>query len=164
MRQETFWVGCVARSDLAEEDIESIIASTITKFRHLPPVNEPEALLKTILVLFPAVTDLTLINEAQRRLKERSIAMGLMIGQFYPGCEEPGVRNPEFKPLQSPLPLLAIRYMVGSDLPFLIAKSAWVEEYLKKFASSIPATARSMIATKFVVPNVEEPDNQGMNH
>jgi hypothetical protein len=72
-----------------------------------------------------------------------------MIGQFYPGCEEPGIRNPVFRPLRSPLALLAIRYMVSSDFPFLAKKTEWIEEYLKKFAPSIPASARNMIAAKF---------------
>ena len=75
--------------------------------------------------------------------------MGLMIGQFYPGCDEAGIRNPDFRPLQSPIPLLAIRHMVNSDFPFLAGSVAWIEEYLRKFAPAVPAVARKMIAAKF---------------
>jgi hypothetical protein len=146
---QMFWVGCVDRSDLTVGDIERTVADTVARFNRLAPTTEPEALLKTILILFPAVTDYSMIDDAQRRLKERSVAMGLMIGQFYPGCGEPGIRNPEFRPLQSPIALLAVRHMVGSDLPFLSARVEWVEEYLKKFAPAIPASARSTIAAKF---------------
>jgi len=147
--KETFWVGCADRADLTANDIEEIAADVIPVFHGLPPVDGPGAATKSILILFPQITDYSIIDEAQRRLKEKSIPDGLMIGQFYPGCEEPGVRNSEFRPLQSPLPLLAIRYMVSSDFPFLAPKTRWVEEYLKKFAPSVPPAVRTTIAAQF---------------
>jgi hypothetical protein len=147
--KEKFWVGCVDSRGLTAEDIESSVAGVVSGFRHLPPAEGSDALLKTILVLFPTVTDYRLIDEAQRRLKEASVARGLMIGQFYPGCAEPGIRNPDFRPLQSPVALLAIRHMVSSDLPFLTTHVEWVEEYLKRFAPAIPAAVRGLIAAKF---------------
>jgi hypothetical protein len=149
VNKDMFWVGSADRSDLTAEDIEIIVADAVMEFRRLEPTEGPDALLKTILILFPAVTDYSLIDEAQKRLKQESVAMGLMIGQFYPGCEEPGIRNPEFRPLQSPLALLAIRNMVSSDFPFLATKAEWIEEYLKKFAPAIPASIRSTITEKF---------------
>lgn len=153
INKEMFWVGCLDKPDLTVESIERTVAEMATEFHRLPPTEGPDIVLKAILILFPTVTDYDMIAEAQRRLKREFIAMGLMIGQFYPGCEEPGIRNPEFKPLRSPLALLAIRRMMSSDFPFLEAKVEWVEEYLKKFAPSIPATVRSAIAAKFDTRN-----------
>lgn len=147
--REAFWVGCVDKPDLSVEDIARTVAGVVTEFHRLPPMEAPGSLLKSILILFPAVTDFSKIDQAQRRLKEESTPSGLMIGQFYPGCEEPGVRNPDFRPLRSPIPLLAIRHMVSSDFPFLTAKAEWIEEYLTRFAPSVPASVRSIIAMKF---------------
>ena len=158
--RNTFWVGCVDRSGLTAEDIEKTVAGMVTGFHHLPPTEGPDTLLKTILILFPAVTDYTRIDQAQKRLKEESVPTGLMIGQFYPGCGEPGIRNAAFRPLQSPLPLLAIRHMVSSDFPFLVAKAEWIEEYLKRFAPSIPPSVRNMITTQFDNQNVTTPENR----
>ena len=155
--KEMFWVGCVDRSDLTTEDIERTTASMVTAFHRLAPIDGPDAVFKTILILFPAVTDYNMIDEAQSRLKEKSVATGLMIGQFYPDCQEPGIRNREFKPLRSPLPLLAIRHMVSSDLPFLTANVVWIEEYLKKFAPAIPSSVRSMMSVKLGAQNAEVP-------
>ena len=143
--KESFWVGCVDRENLTGEEIEGIVAEMVSGFRRIPPEEGPDALLKTILILFPSVTDYSLIDKAQRHLKEESVTMGLMIGQFYPGCEEPGIRNSEFRPLRSPVALLAIRHMVSSDFPFLAAKREWIEEYMKIFSSSIPAPVRTML-------------------
>jgi hypothetical protein len=159
INKEIFWVGCMDRPDLTADDIERTVAGMMAGFRRLPPTDGPNALLKTILILFPTVTDYSMIDEAQRRLKEESVATGLMIGQFYPGCEAPGIRNPEFRPLQSPISLLAIRHMVSSDFPFLTTKVEWVEEYLRKFAPSIPASVRNLIAAKFDPQNIESPQN-----
>jgi hypothetical protein len=147
--KEVFWVGCMHRPDLTAGDIERTAADMLAEFISLPPTDGPNSPLKTILILFPTVTDYSMIDEAQRRLKEESVAMGLMIGQFYPGCEAPGIRNAEFRPLQSPIPLLAVRHMVSSDFPFLATKAEWVEGYLKRFAPPIPAPVRNMIAAKF---------------
>ena len=144
-----FWVGCVDRPDLTADDIEETVANAVTLFRDLPPTDGPETLLKTVLILFPSVTDYSMIDEAQKKLKEESVPIGLMIGQFYPGCEEPGIRNQNFRPLQSPLPLLAIRNMVSSDFPFLATRADWVQDYLRKFAPDIPEPVRTAIATKF---------------
>jgi hypothetical protein len=149
IRNETFWVGCADRADLTTDDVEEITADVFSVFYGLPPVDGPDAVFKTILILFPQIADYNIIDQAQRRLKERSIPAGLMIGQFYPGCEEPGVRNSEFRPLQSPIPLLAIRYMVSSDFPFLMPQSRWVEEYLRQFAPSVPPAVRTTIAARF---------------
>lgn len=149
IKREIFWVGCVDSPDLTADDIERAVGGMTAEFHRLPPTEGSDALLKTILILFPSVTDYRLIDDAQKRLKKESVSTGLMIGQFYPGCDEPGIRNPDFRPLQSPIPLLAIRHMVSSDFPFLAGSVAWTEEYLKRFAPSVPAAVRKMIAAKF---------------
>lgn len=144
-----FWVGCVDRPDLTAADIEETVADAATLFHHLPPTDGPETLLKAVLILFPTVTDYSMIDEAQKNLKEESVPMGLMIGQFYPGCGEPGIRNQNFRPLQSPFPLIAIRNMVSSDFPFLATRGDWVKDYLRKFAPDVPESVRITIAAKF---------------
>ncbi len=74
-------------------------------------------------VLRAAVTD------AQAALRAEALRHGCMIGEFYPGHAGPSVRNPEFKPLQSPHPILGIRTMVDSDILFFRATDASAPEY-----------------------------------
>jgi hypothetical protein len=59
----------------------------------------------------------------QKRMKPSFVTQGLMLGEFYPTCPAPGIRNRSFRPLRSPLPLLAIRHMVESDIDFLSPSS-----------------------------------------
>lgn len=62
-----------------------------------------------------------------------------------------GLRNSAFRALDAPLPMLAVRHMVGSDFPFLASEREWVVAYLKKFAASVPSVVRSDIADRVVM-------------
>lgn len=42
-----------------------------------------------------------------------------MIGGFHQLNQSPGLHNPNFRPLRSPIRMLAIRFMIEADLPFL---------------------------------------------
>jgi hypothetical protein len=73
-------------------------------------------------LIFPEVaTDeaVEVIDAPQRRMKPTFVKEGLMLGEFHPISLSPGLRNPSFRPLRSPIPLLVIRHMVESDIDFL---------------------------------------------
>ena len=44
---------------------------------------------------------------------------GLMLGEFHMRNNQPGLRNDDFFPLRTPIPCLAVRHMVPTDLAFL---------------------------------------------
>jgi uncharacterized protein DUF6875 len=123
----------------------------LTEFRELPPAGGSEGLLNAALIAFPDVVDYTLIDALQQELKPDFVREGLMVGQFYPGCREPGLWNRNFRPLESPVPLIAVRYMVSNDFPFLSSNPAWIETYLRRFAPSMPSQVRSTLAKGFGV-------------
>jgi hypothetical protein len=82
----------------------------------------------------------TRLNEAenavayvQKQLKPAFVERHMMIGQFFQGCEEPGLWNDSFRPLQAPIPLIAIRNMVPTDIAFLYGEENYVRAYLEKF-------------------------------
>lgn len=105
---------------------------------------------RTVLVLFPDLPDeraAAVIDAAQQELKSDYVAAGLMIGEFYPGPPpKAGLWNPDFLPLGSPVPLLAIRQMVASDFPFLREAPEHVRAYLERFGDRPPAPLRDAIA------------------
>lgn len=59
------------------------------------------------------------IESVQSVLKPEFVSQGMMIGEFWPGHTMPGLHNQSFRPLAAPVPMLAIRHMVVSDLLFL---------------------------------------------
>jgi hypothetical protein len=118
----TIWLAVPAADTEGETGMEEVIHRYRQAFLQLEPTAGDLVMFKTILLVFPAVTEEEapyLIDKMQHRLKAAFVDDGLMIGQFHARNGEPGLHNPEFRPLRSPVPLLAIRWMVASDLPFL---------------------------------------------
>jgi hypothetical protein len=78
----------------------------------------------SMVLIFPDVTNeeaSQVIDPSQRELKPSFVREGLMLGEFHKFSPTPGLRNKSFRPLRSPIPLLAIRHMVESDVDFLMA-------------------------------------------
>jgi hypothetical protein len=73
------------------------------------------------------------IEYVQKQLKPAFVERHLMVGQFFPDCDEPGLRNKAFRPLQTPVPLIAIRNMVPTDIAFLYGNEKYVAAYMEKF-------------------------------
>lgn len=82
------------------------------------------------------------VDSVQKRLKPAFVQQHLMLGQFYQGCPERGLWNATFRPLQSPVPLLAIRNMVPTDVAFLYGNESYMHAYLEKFGN------RGVVATR----------------
>lgn len=127
------------------------IGATIERYRQwFLELAEQRGPLLTILVVLPGLdpTDAGPLDALQARLKDAFVREGLMAGQFHPRCEQPGLWNEDFRPLRAPVPLLAIRRMVGSDLPFLLDDAAHLAAYLNRFAPDIPAPARRRLVDR----------------
>lgn len=52
-------------------------------------------------------------------MKPSFVEAGMMLGEFYSENESPGLYNPDFRPLRSPIPLFVYRRLVPNDLVFL---------------------------------------------
>ena len=125
---DTIWMAEVGEASPSVEGISAIITEYRKVFLETEPKNGPEAMNKAFLVVFPSLTangaeGAAVVDEVQARLKPYFVDTGLMLGEFHAANKSPGLRNPNFQPLRSPIPMLAIRHMVDSDLPFLIRES-----------------------------------------
>lgn len=129
----------VAVSPVEAVDFESVSAVSLeAKAFFLEAPDEPgeQYVLKAVIVAFPQLENLAgyqLIEGVQRALKPQFVEKGLMFGQFYKGCPEPGLINPAFHPLTSPIPLLAVRYMVKADEVFLRKTPELMRFYHQRF-------------------------------
>ncbi|MDA0634426.1 hypothetical protein OUY22_13460 [Nonomuraea sp. MCN248] len=117
-------------------------------FLDLAPRGRPGSHSATILVLLPGMRDAQeVIDAAQRELKDAYVAHGLMIGEFHDGPpDKAGLWNPDFRPLRSPVPMLVIRHMVPTDLPFLIFEEAHLAAYRDLFGEQVPGHLRNLVA------------------
>lgn len=107
---------------------------------------------RSLLMIFPDVKAEEapqLIDSVQKKLKPLFVKEGLMLGEFHALNNAPGLRNPNFHPLRSPIPLLAIRHMVESDLDFLnrmhdhaSARIQFLTAYLQFLGGTLSAANR----------------------
>lgn len=131
------------------ETLDALLLTYRDWFRELPPVSGPAAQFKTVLLTLPDLTPDTanaIVDAAQARLKPQYVAEGLMLGEFHDGPpDKGGLWNEDFRPLRSPVPLLAVRHMVSSDFPFLADEAASVATYLRLFGGNVPAALRGRV-------------------
>jgi hypothetical protein len=144
---DTIWMAAVAEATPSFEHISAIITDYRDVFLATEPTRGPEALNKAILVVFPSLSangadGAAVIDRVQANLKRYFVEMGLMLGEFHAANE-----SPAFRPLRSPIPMLAIRHMVESDLPFLIRatyppkdRASFLRSYLFRLGGELSQT------------------------
>lgn len=144
LKTNTIRLAVVQAKSLNIQQIEELVLDYRDAFLEIEPTQKEAALNKAFLIVFPDISiedTTTLIDGIQQKLKPLFVQQGLMLGEFHKRNESPGLHNPHFRPLQSPIPMLAIRFMVESDLPFLETadnphlRIKYLEAYLRLFAN-----------------------------
>jgi hypothetical protein len=149
LRKGLYYLAAI--DDVGSTDIGSAIEGLrLWHERIAATLSESDAELLTILLVLPHLNygDSTELDEMQRKAKDFFVADGLMIGQFHPTCDEPGLWNARFKALRAPVPLLAVRKLVVFDLPFVIDTHTHAESYLQRFAPDIPTRMRDQLVKR----------------
>lgn len=119
-----------------EQRIVDIMAGVRDEFLIWGETSGISSTLRAYVVTFSALDgpeDAAMIERVQKRLKPEYVKCGLMIGQFYPGCDEGGIRNPEFRPLDAPVISLAVRFMALADAPFLVDDARYRAAYVAQY-------------------------------
>ena len=143
-----FWMAVFSEPNPTLNDLAEMLRRYGDLFLQLEPLSPLEAQYKVIVVLFPNLLPAyvhDIIEATQVELKPEFVTRGLMIGQFHERCSQPGIWNPEFRPLRSPVPLLAIRHMVRWDAPFLTSDAGSLAAYLSRFGADIPDRLRTHV-------------------
>ena len=147
------------RADATEDDYAAVMEPAILRLRDqfvATRLTDPKLrLLHSYLMVFRGI-DLEperaslLIESIQRKMKPRFVEQGMMIGEFHPMSNAIGLRNPEFRPLRSPIPLLSIRNMVEIDFAFLsrpydpaALRVHFLKSYLRHVGQELGPASRS---------------------
>jgi len=102
--------------------METMIKGFAESFNKLEPTTGKLRPYKAVILIFPdiAVEDAPdLIDGVQYACKGDFVSRGLMLGEFHLANNACGLRNPNFYPLRTPFPSLAIRHMVPTDFVFM---------------------------------------------
>lgn len=158
--ERLLYVSCRPEQECTSDELIEAVRTSMERFTELQQMAPtPKKHLVSILIVLPHIDRDSAddLNALQRELKDEFVTHGLMIGQFHPKCEARGLWNGEFRPLQSPIPLLAIREMVPSDLPFLVESSLHASKYFERYAPSIPAHTRRYLVERLVEQSATRP-------
>lgn len=142
LKSNSIHLAVIRTKDLYPQQLEEVVGRYRDIFLSIEVKEQELAINRAFLLIFPDI-DLKdaskLVDSVQQKLKPLFVESGLMIGEFHKRNETPGLHNPNFRPLRSPIPLLAIRFMVEADLPFLESPAdpylriRYLEAYLKCF-------------------------------
>lgn len=100
--------------------------------QRMEPTQGESAKLRSILMVLPEMDDAladALMPDLHTQLKTTMLYQGILTGQFYPTCPVPATWNPQFFPLQSPVPMFAIRPLLETDWRFLRGNTEWERTY-----------------------------------
>ena len=149
--QNYFWIEESPIADVG--NIEAYLLSQILPFIQAPPDHDPwrdgappaPVWLKTFFTFFPHYMlpspkqpDLA-VDQMYARVRPGFMNAGLMLGQFYHGCDQPSVYNPKWRDvLTCPYLAFAIRYMAPHDRLFIKPGSVGHDKFQKLFPTAHP--------------------------
>ncbi|WP_338849879.1 DUF6875 domain-containing protein [Massilia sp. W12] len=167
---DTIWMAEIPHNKPDLHAISDVILRYRDLFLESEPVSGADMLNKAFLVVFPNLgpEGASIVDEVQYHLKRHFVEKGMMLGEFHASNQSPGLRNPDFRPLRSPIPMLAMRYMVDSDLPFLARedyppelRTAYLRTYLARLGSDLSPAKFDEAMNAVIEAEIEKRLRQG---
>jgi len=115
-----------------------LLLDFLPEFEAMEPSKGRQRQYKTVVFVFPdvALVDARdVIDGAQADTKPQFVSRGLMVGEFHAANNAASLRNPDFFPLRTPHPCLAIRHMVPGDFVFMTLED-YSADLQRKFLSA----------------------------
>lgn len=134
-----------------KEESQKAILDYLKIFMNMEPRDDISKVFKSFMILLPEVKNEEaddVVEKLQNELKPFFTKKGLMLGQFYPGCDSQGVHNRNFRPLSSPMPLLVIRHMVKMDYVFL---EGFEKDYFSNFENDFDPNAEAFFSKRKII-------------
>jgi hypothetical protein len=140
LERKTLWLASEHIAGRSVADVVQLMNGYKTQFLHAPPIDGDGANYKVIVVIF---TDLS-ADRAKGLfadvLKEHAVPSyvedGILFGPFYEGNEGTAIYNSGFRPFQSPMPFLFVRYGVISDWKFFLDNDDWLNRWAHRYGES----------------------------
>lgn len=140
LERKTLWLAPERIGNRSMPDIVQLMNGYKKRLLDAQPIGGDDASYKVIIVVF---TDLSadrakvLFGDAVQRLAIPSyVEDGVLFGPFYEGNEGTAIYNSGFRPFQSPMPFLFVRYGVVSDWKFFLNNADWLKLWAHRFGES----------------------------
>lgn len=143
-RLETLRLGVSHAGPADEASVFAHIRGSFAVLRQMP-APRGKGRLRTIAIGFPECASeegIAMLGRVYARHKYYTLLRSQMIAFFHAGSQTHGLWNPDFRPMQSPMPVIAIRYLVEQDAAFAFKHRLMTAPYLLRFG---PAGARRLV-------------------
>ncbi len=137
LERRTLWL---TAEHIADSDAAGV-ADLMQRYRRLlldtAPPGTDDAMYSTIIVVFPdlaAERAGQLFGDVLGQIAEAAFEKdGVIFGPFFDGNEGTAIYNSDFRPFQSPVPFIFVRYTVFSDWKFFIDDDAALDRWARHF-------------------------------
>jgi hypothetical protein len=134
-RLDTVRLGISLAGPKDEASVFAHIRSSFDDLKRIPAPPGKERL-RTIAIGFPhcaSADGIAMLDRVYARHKYYTLLRSRMIAFFHPGSGTHGLWNPAFRPMQSPVPVLAVRYLIEQDAAFAAKHRLMTAPYLLRF-------------------------------
>lgn len=138
----------VGINEAGPDDEDAVFAEIRSSFSHLEKIPAPRGKerLRTIAIGFPNCAGddgIAMLERVYKRHKYYTLLRSRMIAFFHPEAATHGLWSQAFRPMRSPMPILAVRYLVEQDAVFAAKHKLLTLPYLLRFG---PVGARRLAA------------------
>lgn len=134
-RLETLRLGISLAAPGDEASVFAEIRSSFAVLNQIP-ASETRRHWRTITIGFPLCASdegIAMLARVTARHKYYTLLRSRMLAFFHEGSELQGLWNPAFRPLRSPMPMIAVRYLVEQDAGFVAKHKLLIVPYLLRF-------------------------------
>jgi hypothetical protein len=154
LERNVLWLAPERIADPGEPDVVELVSGYKRLFREIQPIGGDDADYKVIVVVFtnlPADRAKGVFDDVLQHLAVPSYADdGILFGPYYEGNEGTAIYNSKFRPFQSLVPFLFVRYGVISDWKFFLANDEWLKLWARRYGeSAVQALAAELRRTNW---------------
>ena len=140
LERKTLWLAPEHIAERSVPHVVELLNGYKSLFRDTEPIDGDDASYKVIVVVFTALSAdraQGLFDDVLQQLAVPSyVEDGIVFGPFYEGHEGTAIYNASFRPFQSPVPFLFVRYGVISDWKFFLDNPDWLSHWAHRFGDS----------------------------
>jgi hypothetical protein len=137
LQRRTLWFVPEHVAGLAAREMATLMDDYKRRFLELAPLDNDDAIYKTIIVVFPDLPAgragelfASVLGELAGPSYEED---GILFGPFFEGNQGTAIYNSSFRPFQSPVPFLFVRHTVLSDWKFFMDDDDQLDRWARRF-------------------------------
>ena len=144
------WLAAERIADRSAREVVELVSGYERLLLDAQPTDGDDAVYRVIVIVFPDLPAERAQGVFEGVLKQLAVPSyvdhRILFGPYYEGNEGTAVYNPDFRPFQSPVPFLFVRYGVVSDWKFLLddeeGLNRWARHYGESAAPTLAAELR----------------------